>query len=203
MLKRLLPVLLFCFILSGCNDIENAKQTLDQISKWIDTIENIGSTVQNDFRQEETRERIPVELIKVVDGDTLKVRYRGREETVRLLLVDAAETNHPEKGAQPFGKEAKQYTSQMVTTANRLEIEFDRERRDQYKRLLAHVFIDGNNLNLLLLQNGHARYAYDYDSYKYEDEYLRAQQQAKQQKKNIWSVPGYVKEKGFDPKVFR
>ncbi len=42
----------------------------------------------------------------VVDGDTIKVELEGKEETVRMILVDTPETVHPNKPVQPFGPEA-------------------------------------------------------------------------------------------------
>ena len=44
-----------------------------------------------------------------MDGDTLKVNFNGKEETIRLLLVDNPDTVHPTKPVQPFGKK------QMIT----------------------------------------------------------------------------------------
>ena len=40
----------------------------------------------------------------MVDGDTVKLNYKGKEETFRLLLIDTPETKDPRKGVQPYGK---------------------------------------------------------------------------------------------------
>ena len=37
---------------------------------------------------------IPVELVKTIDGDTIKIKYEGKEQNVRYLLIDTPETNH-------------------------------------------------------------------------------------------------------------
>jgi micrococcal nuclease len=37
-------------------------------------------------------------LVSVVDGDTIKINYKGSTELVRFLLVDTPETNHPSIG---------------------------------------------------------------------------------------------------------
>lgn len=39
-------------------------------------------------------EQIPVEVVEVIDGDTIKVKYNGNTEKVRYLLIDTPETNH-------------------------------------------------------------------------------------------------------------
>ena len=38
-----------------------------------------------------TTEQIPVELVDVIDGDTIKVMYNGNTETIRYLLLDTPE----------------------------------------------------------------------------------------------------------------
>ncbi|WP_342541903.1 hypothetical protein MHH33_12590 [Paenisporosarcina sp. FSL H8-0542] len=43
---------------------------------------------------------IPVELIAVIDGDTIKVKYNGKIETVRYLLIDTPEVRHQTLGNQ-------------------------------------------------------------------------------------------------------
>lgn len=54
------------------------------------------------------------EVVSVTDGDTIKVRINGQVESVRFLLVDTPETNHPRLGEQPFGQEAKTFMKQML-----------------------------------------------------------------------------------------
>ncbi|WP_328699902.1 thermonuclease family protein [Chengkuizengella marina] len=44
-----------------------------------------------------------------MDGDTIKVNLNGKQETIRLLLVDTPETVHQNKPIQPFGPEASQF----------------------------------------------------------------------------------------------
>ena len=47
---------------------------------------------------EESREGfIPVELVKTIDGDTIKIIYEGKEQNLRYLLIDTPELNHRNK----------------------------------------------------------------------------------------------------------
>ena len=39
----------------------------------------------------------PATLIKAIDGDTVKLMYKGKAMTFRLLLIDTPETKHPKK----------------------------------------------------------------------------------------------------------
>jgi micrococcal nuclease len=48
---------------------------------------------------------------RVVDGDTLLL---ASGERVRLIGVDTPETKHPKKPVERFGKEASEFTGQMV-----------------------------------------------------------------------------------------
>lgn len=58
---------------------------------------------------------IPATVVRVVDGDTLKATVDGKEETVRLVLVDTPETVHPSKPVQPFGPEASEFAEVYYT----------------------------------------------------------------------------------------
>ena len=49
----------------------------------------------------------PATVIRVVDGDTIKVEIAGQIETVRPIAVDSPETVHPQKPVEYFGKEAR------------------------------------------------------------------------------------------------
>ena len=48
--------------------------------------------------------------LRVIDGDTIKVRIGEQVRTVRLIGVDTPETKHPTKAVQYFGREASAFT---------------------------------------------------------------------------------------------
>ena len=50
------------------------------------------------------------QVIRVIDGDTIKVRIGEQVRTVRLIGVDTPETKHPTKAVQYFGREASAFT---------------------------------------------------------------------------------------------
>jgi micrococcal nuclease len=143
--------------------------------------------------------RIPVKLIHIVDGDTIKVNVDGKEETVRFLLVDTPESVHPNKPVQPFSKEASRFTEEMLTGA-KVELELDIGQRDKYGRLLAYVYADGKSVQEALLVNGFARVAYVFaPNTKYVDSYRELQKQALEEAVGIWSIENYVQDEGFEP----
>lgn len=136
-------------------------------------------------------------VTRVVDGDTLHIEWNGKEETVRLLLVDTPETVHPGKPVQPYGKEASQFAKETLS-GKEVQLEFDGPERDKYDRLLAYIWVEDTSFNQLLLEKGLARYAYVYDPpYTHAGKLKDAEQEASDHKKGIWSLPGYVTEDGF------
>jgi|SRR5215216_1170712 len=60
----------------------------------------------------------------VVDGDTIKVRMSGKEETLRLIGIDTPETVDPRKSVQCFGKEASNKARELLSGKN-VRIEMD------------------------------------------------------------------------------
>jgi micrococcal nuclease len=69
----------------------------------------------------------------------------------------------------------------------RIRLEFDAARFDDYGRLLAYVFLpDGSMVNEKLLQSGLAYCLYKLPNVKYEDRLLRAQREAMQARAGIW-----------------
>lgn len=137
----------------------------------------------------------------VIDGDTIKVYINDKVETVRFLLVDTPETNHPRLGKQPFGEDAKEFTKAMLE-GKTVQLEKDVSDRDKYGRLLYYVYVDGKSVQEELLKNGLARVAYVYaPNTKYVDRYYEIQKEAQQQEIGIWSIENYAKEDGFHKEV--
>lgn len=146
-----------------------------------------------------TGERIDVELISVIDGDTIRIIMDGQEETVRYLLIDTPETNQAQSGPQPLGPEATAENKRLLDSGN-VSVELDAgDRYDQYDRLLAYVYADEISVQEHLLESGLARIAYVFppNTSKLE-EFQEAEQQAKDAEIGIWEFPGYAHDRGFD-----
>lgn len=140
-----------------------------------------------------------VEVVEVVDGDTIRIIWEGKEKLVRYLLVDTPETNHPRLGKQPYGEEATAYNKQLIE-GKEVSIEFDiGERYDDYGRLLAYVYADGERIQDKLLEQGLARVAYVFPpNTRYLEELELAEQTAKEELLGVWQYDYYVTENGFD-----
>ena len=96
-------------------------------------------------------------VVRVVDGDTIRVRIGGREERVRYIGMDTPETVKPGTPVQCFGKRASAENGRLVTGRD-VRLVLDAEARDRYGRLLAYVFRrpDGLFVNAELVRRGFA-----------------------------------------------
>ena len=152
-----------------------------------------GCTSQKTLKSTDNK-RVPVKVISVMDGDTMKVNYKGQIKKVRFLLVDAPEMYHKKLGEQPFGREAQARNREILNHAKNVSLEFDvGEKEDKYGRLLAYVYADGKSVQEQLIREGLVRVGYIYEpNTKYVDKYKKIQEEAKQQKKGIWQYNGYV-----------
>jgi endonuclease YncB( thermonuclease family) len=89
--------------------------------------------------------------IRMDDGDSFF--YRGL--AIRILGIDAPEIIHEEHGIfedQPCGRKAAAMTAALLREAK--TIEYLPYQNDKYGRLLAHVFVDGDLLSVLLINAG-------------------------------------------------
>jgi micrococcal nuclease len=127
-------------------------------------------------------------VIRIVDGDTIVVNYKGKYEKVRLLCVNTPESVHPDKKQNiPMGKVTSDYTKERLK-GKYVDLAFEGPFRGRYGRLLAYVFIDGKNLNLELVETGLSPYYTKYGlSQKYDKEFREAERYARDHKLHIWA----------------
>lgn len=79
-----------------------------------------------------------VQVARVSDGDTLKLQD-GR--SVRVLGINAPEITHGKKSGQPLGHESRAAAQAFINKTNgKVRLGFEREVKDHYGRLLAHVY---------------------------------------------------------------
>lgn len=118
-----------------------------------------------DFKKDKIAEVIAVDHF--TDGDTfsVKVLYDGVEtvKALRFYNVDTPETHHPEKGTEPWGMAASQYTEMIVQRAidggKKIIIEGGRNGIEEtYDRVVAYIWVDGVLLNMALAEIGLATY---------------------------------------------
>jgi micrococcal nuclease len=131
-------------------------------------------------------------VVKVIDGDTIKVRNGRLFENVRFVGIDAPEMQHPTKGKECFGEEASAFLSSLLTGKQvKLERDESQDNRDKYDRLLRFVWLeDGRNVEEMMVREGYAiEYTYG-KAYRYQELYRTAQAEAMAAGKGLWGACG-------------
>lgn len=127
-------------------------------------------------------------VVKVTDGDTLEVTYKGETQKVRLLCVDTPESVKQGVDAQPYSKEASEFTKKLALNQP-AKLVFDKGLRDRYGRLLAYVILKEDVfLNAVLVRNGYARVEIVSPNSTLKDYFNELQEKAIQEKVGFWGV---------------
>ena len=141
-----------------------------------------------------------ITVLKVVDGDTLLVNYKGKEESIRLIGIDTPESKANKKAKSDAqrsgedlktiisqGKEATEFVKTMVRPGDKLTIEFDVQTRDKYGRLLGYVYVlDGKMLNEEIVKAGYANVLTVPPNVKYEGNFVRAYREGRENRRGLW-----------------
>ena len=145
--------------------------------------------------------RDPGQVVRVVDGDTLVIRLDSRrEEHVRLIGVDTpeskrnkraamqAERSHSdEAGIIALGKASAKNTEKLAPPSTQVELEYDVEQRDRYKRLLAYVYLpDGRMLNEAILEGGYGSVLTVPPNVRYVARFRNAAEKARSTGQGLW-----------------
>ncbi|CAB1276999.1 thermonuclease family protein [Candidatus Nitrosacidococcus tergens] len=129
------------------------------------------------------------EVESVHDGDT--IRLKGGEK-VRLLGINTPEIESRFRSAEPGGDEARDWLKFQLE-GKKITLEFDKEKRDHYQRLLAHIFtLDGTHINLRLVEEGLAIVSLIPPNFKYSSQLTQAQNKAEATKLGIWNMAAYT-----------
>ena len=198
-------------LFTGCsngdqNTVTNQTQIKDSTSS------NSQVTVESNSSYQSASKEVPKGSVKatverVVDGDTMKLKLDKTKEvvTLRLLLVDTPESVKKGVDPQPYSIEASNFAKNTLKAGDTVYIEYDEgDKTDKYDRHLGYLWYYSNDnsnwqmFNETLISQGYARVGYIYSQKRHLDEFYKAQDYAKSNKLNIWSVDGYVTDKGFD-----
>ncbi|HWI54822.1 MAG TPA: thermonuclease family protein [Desulfobacteria bacterium] len=131
-------------------------------------------------------------VLRVVDGDTIVISYKGKNEKLRFIGINTPEAHHPEKGAEPYGVEAAGYTKRLLEN-QAVRIKFDVQQRDKYGRLLGYVYLaDGTFVNARLLAEGYAQVMTVPPDVRYAEYFVRLEQEARKAEKGLWGIFYYT-----------
>lgn len=198
---------------TGCsngdqNTITNQTQIKDSTSSNSQvSVESNSSYQDSSSSKEVPKGSVKATVERVVDGDTMKLKIdeTGEVVTLRLLLVDTPESVKKGVDPQPYSIEASNFAKNTLKAGDTVYIEYDEgDKTDKYDRHLGYLWYYSNDnsnwqmFNETLISEGYARVGYIYSQKRHLDEFYKAQDYAKSNKLNIWSVDGYVTDKGFD-----
>jgi micrococcal nuclease len=132
-------------------------------------------------KQERITGPLSAQVVSVHDGGTITVLIDGRKEQVRLIGIDA-----PELDQKPWGPQASDALALFVENKT-VRLETDITVRDQYKRLLAYVFIDDIFVNLEMISQGQAVLYTIPPNIAHVEELRLAQDEARQKGYGVWN----------------
>lgn len=106
-------------------------------------------------------EEFVTRVIVVIDGDTVLIRRAQGLLKIRLADIDAPEIGHAGMGGnppnsqddQPFGADSKRSLSDMVLGK---QVNVVSQATDQYGRMVAHLSVDGLDVNTEQVRRGMA-----------------------------------------------
>ncbi|MDD4743637.1 MAG: thermonuclease family protein [Eubacteriales bacterium] len=134
----------------------------------------------------------PVEVVRVIDGDTVRVQNASGERlTVRIIGIDC-----PELDGEPFAEEARRRAEELVLNQT-VFLERDNGGEDRYGRLLRYVWLNvpdviddasirSQNVSAVLLLEGLARAAAYSDNTKYAPVFEALDHEAQTAGRGFW-----------------
>ncbi len=120
---------------------------------------------------------------EVIDGDTVTIK--GFDASVRYLGIDTPEILTEDSPGDPLAEKARDLNRRIVN-GKKVRLEFDKQKYDDYGRLLANVFVDNTFVNEEIVRSGLARALIIKPNEKYASRILEAEKQAKGERKGIW-----------------
>ncbi|CAA9583031.1 MAG: micrococcal nuclease-like protein [uncultured Truepera sp.] len=152
----------------------------------------------------------PAEVVKVSDGDTVRILLDGAEESVRLIGVDTPEkfksaklTKDAEESPlsvteiQELGEQASAFAEELLT-GRAVYVQPGVEERDRYGRLLAYVYLSEpegewdfggerfTQVNLELARAGWADPLTIPPNVDFSEEYVAAAREARSAGRGMW-----------------
>ncbi len=170
----------------------NKTSIAEKIATVLLIIAIVGVWVYNPSGGEDESDSIykgPYEVVKVVDGDTIRLMIDGNSTPVRLIGIDTPESVHPDAEKNvPEGKLASEHTKEL-TEGHWVYVEYGTEPYDRYGRILAYVYLDEETmLNAQILEDGYAEVYTLKPNDKYEDYFLSLDEDARSKNAGLWST---------------
>ncbi|WP_435158773.1 thermonuclease family protein [Haladaptatus sp. DFWS20] len=143
---------------------------------------------------------LEVDVVEVIDGDTIKIHLNGEEENLRILALDTEESQDGlNKPHTPLGDEAKNEVQSFIEAGSTITIEFPGSEtletcleryRGNFGRPLVYVHKDGEDFQERMIRKGYSPYftKYGYANFEeYHRRYKEAERQAQADNIGVWN----------------
>jgi micrococcal nuclease len=137
-----------------------------------------------------TEEALPEsgQVVRVVDGDTITIRFAGRiERKVRLIGVDAPEIRDPREDVAFHAFLSRRFAIHHLLRRD-VRLSTDFPQLDEYGRVLAYVWLDKEKLfNEFIIRQGFAAAFLKYPFRKdYQGRFRAAEAEARKENRGFW-----------------
>lgn len=135
-----------------------------------------------------------VQVVRIVDGDTIVVNINGENKKVRFIGINTPENTTK---VEELGKEATEFTTNYLE-GKFIFLEKDVSNTDKYDRLLRYIWLDipevlskeeisTKMFNAILLKEGYAQVATYPPDIKYTNNFLELEKEAKTNNVGLWA----------------
>ena len=168
--KILLILVAITFLITGCDEL--------------DTVLNENATATEGI----AADKEVVTIDRVVDGDTILIKYNGEDTKLRIIGINTPETVDSRKPIECFGPEASSYLSALLTGKSvSIETDYTQDDTDKYGRLLRYVYLDNEDVGYKIISGGYG-YEYTYNiPYQKQSQYKNAQAEAMENGVGLWT----------------
>lgn len=171
--RLLLPWLLAVVVLCACTVGPEVARDTRPIPR---TVESSPRTVP-EIREPADAPVLVGSVLKITDGDTIKVQLSSGPISVRFHSIDAPERD------QPWGPAA---TAALASRLGGQVVYLEVVEQDRYERLVAVVYLNDENINAWLVQQGHA---WAYREYLEDPQYCAWEGVARTSGRGLWALP--------------
>lgn len=113
-------------------------------------------------------------VVKVSDGDTIKVLHGDTKYSIRLAEIDAPERK------QVFGEVSKLALTDKIFGK---DVKIEWEKKDRYGRIIGQVYLEQRWINKEMVFEG---YAWHYKAFSKSKDIAVAESEAKTEKRGLW-----------------
>lgn len=129
-------------------------------------------------------------VIEVIDGDTVKVQYKGANHLVRIIGIDAPELHHPNEPPQYLANESAAALSQLLIGHTVKLVADGRVGTDRFGRDLSYLELEnGTDVGAQLISRGLAR-VFTKFPFARKQHYLDLEQAARAAGLGVWADGG-------------